>query len=355
MDKDRIALYISLGKGSFYLIRLGGDGLGENRKRIQIILRISAQKHPKVCIQLRKLCELFGKSRTCIHMLYRLLGGAFPDPALLRLAFTHGIAGVFVYHCDHYIGDMLIKLGAPALYQLTPDRLLRHDLTVAAVAGHGIIGIGHGYDPCLFGDLCPLQAVRIAPAVDSFVMPPGSVGKPGHFLYVYKDPVSYDGVLFDLSKFLIGEPAGLVYDPVRNPDLSHIMQKPHHIDLILTILIIPHPFCHLPGIGRHTARMTVGIGILGIYGLRKGLDNMDGDPVVFPGLLFHLSCKILTQVDKLYHPHYAQCEDLGQKGLSYKVDRPQLQSFCFRCKLLVSRKKDDRDLIFRPCLLTQKL
>ena len=52
-----------------------------------------------------------------------------------------------IHHLQHVRHDLRVKLGAGTFLQLCPDDIFRESLSVAAVACHGIIGIGDTDDP----------------------------------------------------------------------------------------------------------------------------------------------------------------------------------------------------------------
>ena len=97
--------------------------------------------------------------------------------------------------------------------------LRRHRIAVRSLARHGVIHIRYGGDACHYRDQIVTQAVRIATAVQAFVMALDELHYLLREIHRVKDRQADPGMLFDDAAFLRGELARLQQDCVTYADL----------------------------------------------------------------------------------------------------------------------------------------
>lgn len=81
---------------------------------------------------------------------------------------------ILVHQFQHHRGKPGIELGSAAFFDFLPDLFPGQGIPVAAAAGHGVIGVGHGDDPRFLGNLFAREAVGISCSVVPLVMPAGA-------------------------------------------------------------------------------------------------------------------------------------------------------------------------------------
>ena len=85
---------------------------------------------------------------------------------------------ILINDLQHYISDHWIELSTPAVQDLASDHFLRNGLTVASVAGHGVVCISNRYYPCNFRYVITAETIGISCTVISFMMILGPVCYP---------------------------------------------------------------------------------------------------------------------------------------------------------------------------------
>ena len=72
------------------------------------------------------------------------------------------------------IEERFDNVGIPVFSRLLAENLIdllfRHAATIRPIAGHRVIGVGHGHDPSDHGNIVAGESVRIAAAVPPFVV-----------------------------------------------------------------------------------------------------------------------------------------------------------------------------------------
>jgi len=116
-----------------------------------------------------------------------------------------------------------VELRARARTQLLAGRLGSDRLAVDPVAGHRLVGVGHGEDLRLQWNLVPGDGARVPTAVGSLVM---SVDPALDVVEARaaEDPSADLRVLAHLVELLRGESAGLAQDRVGHADLSDVVE-----------------------------------------------------------------------------------------------------------------------------------
>lgn len=119
----------------------------------------------------------------------------------------HTVFGVQVDHMDHDLGKVRIKLRPDALDQLLSHDVLGNGVAVAAVGGHGVVGIRHGDDPRDLGDGLALEPFGIASSVVPLVVITRADREPRGLLDAGQDLASCDRMSLDLLEFFVSQPA----------------------------------------------------------------------------------------------------------------------------------------------------
>ena len=192
-------------------------------------------------------------------------GGGF----LLHLVFR-----VHVDHVEHDLGEFGGELGADALDHLFPHDVLGDGVAVAAVGGHGVVGVRHGDDPGDLGDLVALQALRVAPAVVALVVIARADAEPGGILDAGEDLAAHHGVHLDLGELLVREPALLGEDLDGHADLAHVVEQSGEVDLLAYFLGFSGLFRDLQRVFRDAMRMSIRVFILCVNGACQRLGGL---------------------------------------------------------------------------------
>ncbi len=123
-----------------------------------------------------------------------------------------------------------VELGAGAAGEFLEGGADGPGAAVGAGGGHRVEGVGDGDDPCALGDLGPRQPVRVAAAVEPFVVvEDGGAGllqeadAAGHL-------VSVLGVQFDGPALRRGQRPVLAEDPGGDADLPDVVQDAREAD-----------------------------------------------------------------------------------------------------------------------------
>ena len=159
-----------------------------------------------------------------------------------------------------------------------------------------------------------------------------------------------DGVVL-----LLRQPGGLVDDGVGNTDLAHVVQKAHHIDVLLLLRRIAEAVGDLAGVGRHPSGVAVRIRVLGVDGVRQGRHDMQKQALVLPGLLLHLPGQIPLQMVEFDDVPDPQDQDLRHEGLFDEIHGAEGQAGGLRGLVLVRCQEDHRDLGLARLLHPQAL
>ena len=141
-----------------------------------------------------------------------------------------------------------------------------------------------------------LASIGISASAVTLMMPTGTVCERGHLFDRTEDLGSEYGVsLDDLELFLV-ELGGLVDNGIGDTDLAYIMQKSHHVDGVLLLVVVADPSCYFAGVSRNTAGMTVRVGILCIDRFRESFNDMQEKLAVLLSLLVNLVRERTLQV-----------------------------------------------------------
>ena len=158
------------------------------------------------------------------------------------------------------------------------------------------------------------------------MVPARADGQLGPLPDVLQYAVAHDRVGLDLGILLLGKFGGLVDDGVRYTDLAHVVQKTHHIDLVLSFLAVAKTSCDFSCIFCHSPGMAVGVVVFCVDGLCQGLHDAQGEVFVLLRLDFHLVGQVLLEPDQLDDVPDTKRENLRHERLFDKVHRPKLQT-----------------------------
>ena len=236
------------------------------------------------------------------------------DSRVIRahLALAHAVFQIQIDQVQHDFGILRIKLRPHALDQLFTHLLLRNRLAVAALGGHGIIGIRNGDDTCDIGNIFPLQPVGIASPVIAFVMVVCPDAQIRGLLDTGENPVAVNRVELDLVKLFVGQFAVLVDDRVRDTDLPYVVEQPRKVYLFAVLLGFARLPGNLRGVHGHTGRVTVGVFVFGVDGRRKRLCRLL-EQVMHVLLFFSVAFNLLLPAALQFAAHVLQGKNVQKR------------------------------------------
>ena len=151
--------------------------------------------------QIGRLCNIYS-GYTLLHLVFRIQ----------------------INEMKHDLGKSRIKLGPATLDQFLSHDMLWDCITVAPVRCHGVIGICHGDDPRDLGDGFTFESFGVAPSVISLVVIARAYRDPRGLLDVGEDFTAHDGMLLDLSEFLVRQLALLLEELNWDANLAYIVK-----------------------------------------------------------------------------------------------------------------------------------
>ncbi len=198
-----------------------------------------------------------------------------------------------------------VELGARAPLQFGDGHLDRPGPAVGAGGGHRVEGVGDGDDPGALGDLGADQAVRVAAAVEAFVV----VQDRGAGLAEEGDPADHLmavlGMQFDDPAFLGGQRAVLAQQPGGDAELADVVQDAGEAQgLDAFVVHAEFPGDHHGGLSDAFA-VAAGVAVLDVDGLHEGADG---------GLVGGAFAVVLGE-DPPGHVHRQQHEQRGDRAV----------------------------------------
>ncbi len=152
----------------------------------------------------------------------------------------------------------------------------RAGAVIRPVGGDGVVDVGELEDLRRHRELAALEPVGIPAAVELLVVPADDRQEVAQALERLADALPDDGVLVHHDPLLVGQPARLVDDLVRDPDLADVVQDaalPQGLAGVLVEAGEPPP---LDGQGSHALGVTLGVRVLGLDGVRQREDHLGG-------------------------------------------------------------------------------
>ena len=93
------------------------------------------------------------------------------------LHFFHLIIFICIYHIQHQIRNLWVKLCSPAFFDFAAHDFLRSCFAVASIARHRVISVRYTDNTRNFRDIFSDQSIGIALTVIAFMMKPCTFGK----------------------------------------------------------------------------------------------------------------------------------------------------------------------------------
>ncbi len=137
---------------------------------------------------------------------------------------------------DEETGQIGVELGARAALDLGQSRVLAPGPAVGARRGDRVVGVGDRHDPRPERDRLPLEAGRVAAAVEALVVVPDDRERPLEEIQRLDDLHPALRVGADRRELLVGEPPGLAQDRVLDADLADVVNhpgQPQRLDVLL--------------------------------------------------------------------------------------------------------------------------
>ena len=212
-----------------------------------------------------------------LHYLLQEGGGSLHTRGiLLRLVFQDGVKQALVPYFDENTDKFWIKLFAAAVLELAADMLVVAGLSVDAVGAHGVKGVRDGDDARLLTDFLTLEAEGIAVPVPALMVAAGDILGGVDDDAVFKDIPAHGGVRFDDVVLHVCQALGVIQDGVRHADLADVVEHRRVTKIVDALGIPAQGLGNEGGILAHTGGVALGVRVLGVDGVGKGLDGLEG-------------------------------------------------------------------------------
>ena len=172
------------------------------------------------------------------------------------------------------------------------------------------------------------------------MMPPGAFNQFRHLLNLPENTGADTGMRLDYLILFRSQFTGFVDYGIRNPDLSYVMQQPHHVDVFLLFGSIAVPPGDFAGILCDACGMAVRVLVLGVNRLCERLHHMHGQPFVFPGLARHSIRQVSLKVNQFKRMLNTQCQHVGCERLRDEINCAEFKAFCFSLQAVVGGQEN---------------
>lgn len=164
------------------------------------------------------------------------------------------------------LDDVFVPLSAGPLLQDLLGTFWRHARSIGAGTGHRIVAVRHGNDPREHRDRLSLQPVRIALAVEPFVVVKNRRQQMVDLPQAGQNFVTHGHVLLDELHLVGCEWSVLAKHRVGNPDLADVVQQSGQVNVVQFVVRKSQFTAQLDGNAGHTLAVTERVLILGVDG-----------------------------------------------------------------------------------------